>query len=98
MTPTPSAAPISNLFIKFTSDYASHHRRGLGRIGAEDVCFTVPSVAPNGGQVMSFDTVASERAIVAYFGLFPSLAPYIYVHANVVAQLNSGITAAEAAK
>lgn len=65
---------------------------------AEDVCFTVPSVAPNGGQVMSFDTVANERAIVAYFGLFPSLAPYVYVHANVVAQLNSGITAAEAAK
>jgi hypothetical protein len=47
---------------------------------------------------MSFDTVQNEKAIVAYFALFPAFAPYVYVHANLVAQLNSGITAAEAAK
>ena len=47
---------------------------------------------------MSFDTGQNEKAIVAYFALFSAFAPCVYVHANVVAQLNSGITAAEAAQ
>jgi hypothetical protein len=47
---------------------------------------------------MTFDTEANERAIVAYFQQFPALAPYVFVHANVVAQLNSSLTAAEAKK
>lgn len=47
---------------------------------------------------MTFDTEANERAIVAYFQGFPALAPYVYVHANTVTQLNFGVTAAEAKK
>jgi hypothetical protein len=70
----------------------------IPRTWAEDVCFTIPSIAPHGGQLMSFDTVPNERAVVAYFGQYPALAPYVYAHANVVAQLNSNLTAAEAAK
>jgi hypothetical protein len=70
----------------------------IPRTWAEDVCFTIPSIAPHGGQVMSFGTIKNENAIVAYFALFPALAPYVYAHANVVVQLNSALTAAEAAK
>ena len=70
----------------------------IPRTWAEDVCFTIPSVAPNGGQVMSFDTIQNEKSVAAYFALFPAFAPYVYVHANVIAQLNSGITAAEAGR
>ncbi len=62
------------------------------------MCFTIATIAPHGGQVMTFDTDANERAIVAYFQQFPALAPYVYVHANAVAQLNSSLTAAEAKK
>jgi hypothetical protein len=70
----------------------------IPRTWADDVCFTIPSIAPHGGQVMSFDTVSNERAIIAYFGRFPDLAPYVFAHANLVAQLNSSLTAAEAAR
>jgi hypothetical protein len=70
----------------------------IPRTWTDDVCFTIASIAPHGGQVMTFDTETNERAIVSYFQLFPSLAPYVYVHANVVAQLNSSLTAADAKK
>ncbi|HEY8693915.1 MAG TPA: hypothetical protein VIR57_14365, partial [Chloroflexota bacterium] len=55
----------------------------IPRTWAENVCFTIPSVSPHGGQLFSFDSVQNERAIVAYFALFPALAPYVYAHANV---------------
>ncbi len=64
----------------------------------EDVCFTIPSIAPAGGQLFTFSTPTNQAAIVAYFGQYITLAPYVYSHANAVAQLNSNLPAAEAAK
>jgi hypothetical protein len=62
----------------------------------EVICFTIPSIAPHGGQVMSFRTERYEAAMTAYFAQFPTLAPYVFVHANVLAQLNSNLPTAEA--
>ncbi len=64
----------------------------------EVICFTIPSIAPHGGQLMSFSTENNEKAMSAYFAQFPALAPYVYVHANVLAQMNSNLPAADAAK
>jgi hypothetical protein len=64
----------------------------------EDVCFTIPSIAPAGGQLFSFSTPTNQAAIVAYFGQYLALAPYVYAHANAVAQLNSNLPAAQAAQ
>jgi hypothetical protein len=64
----------------------------------DDLCFTIASIAPAGGQVMTFSTPSNQRSIVAYFDQYPALAPYVYSHANAVAQLNSNLKAADAAK
>jgi len=60
--------------------------------------FTIPSVAPKGGQALFFDSAADVAGMVAYFARFPDLAPYVYAKGNVVLQLNSGVAKVEAEK
>ncbi len=60
--------------------------------------FTIPSVAPRGGQALFFDSAADVAGMVAYFTRFPDLAPYVYAKGNVVLQLNSGVAKVEAEK
>lgn len=61
----------------------------------EHVTFTIPEVAPMGGQVFSCDKKEYCDAIYAYFDALKGFAgPYIYQSKNglIVAQLNSGLT------
>lgn len=63
--------------------------------------FSIPSVAPSGGQVFICDTKQNCDAIFAYFDALKALAgPYLYrsPSGTVVAQLNSGLTPDEAVK
>lgn len=67
----------------------------------EHYAFSIPSVAPKGGQVFLCDTKKNCDAIYAYFDALKALAgPYLYQSPSgtVVAQLNSGLTPDEAAK
>lgn len=63
--------------------------------------FEIASVAPKGGQFFICDTKKNCDAIFAYYDALKALAgPYTYQSPSgtVVAQLNSGLTPAEAAK
>ena len=60
--------------------------------------FTIPSIAPKGGQVMTFATPSDLAAMQAWFARFPDLAPYVYVNGNALVQLNSTLPQAEAEK
>lgn len=63
--------------------------------------FEIASVAPKGGQYFICDSKRNCDAIFAYFDALKALAgPYLYQSPSglVVAQLNSGLTPAEAAK
>jgi hypothetical protein len=67
----------------------------------ENLVFSIPEVAPKGGQIFVCDTKKNCDAIYAYFDALKALAgPYIYQSPSgtVVAQLNSGLTPDTAAK
>jgi hypothetical protein len=58
--------------------------------------FTIPSVAPKGGQVQVFSTASDLAAMQAWYARFPDLAPYVYVKGNALVQLNNTLPKAEA--
>lgn len=63
--------------------------------------FSVPSVAPSGGQVFVCETAKDCDALLQYFDRLKALAgPYVYKSKDglVVMQLNSGLSADEAKK
>lgn len=63
--------------------------------------FTIPEVAPDGGQLFVCDTKRNCDALVAYFDAWLAVAgPYLYQSPGglVVVQLNSGLTPDQAAK
>lgn len=73
----------------------------LPRSFQENIEFTIPEVAPNGGQLFTCDTKRNCDAIFAYFDALKGLAgPYLYQSPSgtVVVQLNSGLTPETAAK
>ena len=67
----------------------------------ENLVFSIPEVAPKGGQIFVCDTKKNCDALYAYFDALKALAgPYLYQspRGTVVAQLNSGLTPDTAAK
>lgn len=67
----------------------------------EHISFSVPEVAPKGGQIFICEKKANCDAIYAYFNALKAFAgPYIYQSKNglIVAQLNSGLTPQTAEK
>ena len=60
--------------------------------------FSIPSIAPKGGQLLLFATASDLAAMQTWYARFPDLAPYVYVHGNAMLQLNSSLSAAEAAR
>lgn len=67
----------------------------------ERLTFSIPEVAPDGGQVFVCDTKQNCDAIYAYYEALAGLAgPYLYRSGDgrVVAQLNSGLTPETAAR
>jgi hypothetical protein len=67
----------------------------------ENLVFSIPEVAPKGGQIFVCDTKKNCDALYAYFDALKALAgPYLYQSPSgtVVAQLNSGLTPDTAAK
>ncbi len=64
----------------------------------ESKSFVIPSVAPNGGQILIFADEQGLNSKKAWFDNYPDLAPYVYVKGNAMIQLNSGLPATEAAK
>jgi len=67
----------------------------------ENLEFSIPEVAPKGGQIFVCDTKKNCDALYAYFDALKALAgPYLYQSPSgtVVAQLNRGLTPDTAAK
>jgi len=67
----------------------------------ERLVFTLPEVAPRGGQILVCDTKQNCAALYAYFDMLKGLAgPYLYQLPSglVVVQLNSGLAPATGAK
>lgn len=67
----------------------------------EQLEFSIPEVAPKGGQVFTCDTKKNCDALYEYFDALKGIGgPYYYQSPNgkVVAQLNSGLSAETAAK
>lgn len=67
----------------------------------ENLRFSIPEVAPDGGQVFVCDTKRNCDALYAYFDALIALAgPHLYQSPSgtVVAQLNSGLTPETASK
>jgi hypothetical protein len=67
----------------------------------EYLTFSIPEVAPKGGQVFVCDTKQNCDALYAYFDALKALAgPYLYQSPSgtVVIQLNSGLTPETGAK
>jgi hypothetical protein len=60
--------------------------------------FTIPIVAPKGGQVLIFASATDLAAMQAWFARFPDLAPYVYTKGNALIQLNNTLPKAEAMK
>lgn len=58
--------------------------------------FTIPSIAPKGGQLLLFDSAADVAGMQAWYARFPDLAPYVFVKGNALIQLNSTLPKAEA--
>jgi hypothetical protein len=78
-----------------------HPERPLPNSYTERLAFSIPEVAPEGGQVFVCDTKKNCDAIYAYFDALKALAgPYLYQSPNgkVVAQLNSGLLPETGAK
>jgi len=68
---------------------------------SERLAFSIPEIAPKGGQVFICDTKKNCDALYAYFDLLKGLAgPYLYQSPNgkVVVQLNSGLSPQTAAR
>ena len=71
------------------------------KVFIEDVQFSVPSLGDRGGHVLSCASKSDCDQLVDYYSKLKALAgPYLYQSKDglVVAQLNSGLTPAEAAK
>ena len=67
----------------------------------ENLTFSIPEVAPQGGQVFVCDTKKNCDALYAYFDALKALAgPYLYQSPSgiVVVQLNSGLKPETGAK
>jgi hypothetical protein len=67
----------------------------------ERLAFSIPEVAPKGGQVFTCETKKNCDALYAYFDILKGLAgPYLYQSLNgkVVVQLNSGLSPETASK
>lgn len=62
----------------------------------ESKSLTIPSVAPEGGQILIFEDREGLESKKAWFERFPDLTPYVYVKRNAMVQLNSGVPAEEA--
>jgi len=108
-TPAPTATPT---FRKYTVDEVVTALTPLGitdvqyvprdpaalspNVATDRRDFTIPSVAPKGGQVLFFDTLADRAAMEQWYAMFPAFAPYVYTNGNVLVQLNSGLAKAEA--
>lgn len=60
--------------------------------------FTIPSIAPKGGQVQVFASASDLAAMQTWYARFPDLAPYVYVKGNALVQLNNTLPKAEAEK
>jgi len=60
--------------------------------------FSIPSIAPKGGQVQIFATASDLAAMQTWYARFPDLAPYVYVKGNALVQLNNTLPKAEAEK
>lgn len=111
-TPEPTPAVITvqevvDLFseagFELTDIHTPEHEPGspLPRSYDEWLRFTLPEVAPNGGQVFVCRSKPNCDALYAYFDMLKGLAgPYTYQSAGgtVVIQMNSGLTPDTAAK
>lgn len=67
----------------------------------ERFLFSVPEVAPRGGQILVCDTKRNCDALVAYLGAWLAVVgPYVYQSPSglVVVQINSGLTPDHAAR
>lgn len=58
--------------------------------------FVIPSIAPKGGQFFTFAAPGDLEALKVWYARFPDLAPYVYVHGNVLLQINNTLPKAEA--
>jgi hypothetical protein len=67
-------------------------------VATERQAFTIASVAPKGGVIQTFAEQKDRDAMAAYYARFPDLAPYVYARHNILVQLNSGVSKAEAEK
>lgn len=115
-TPTPvptetptviSAQSVVDMFIEagfnLTDIHTPEHEAGspLPHSYDEWLRFTLPEVAPKGGQVFVCRSKTNCDALYAYFDMLKGMAgPYLYQSPSglVVAQLNSGLTPDTAAK
>lgn len=110
--PTPTPAPITaqsvvDMFVEagfeLSDIHTPEHEAGspLPHSYDEWLRFTLPEVAPKGGQVFTCRSKRNCDALYAYFDALKGLAgPYTYQSAGgtVVAQMNSGLTPDTAAK
>jgi len=108
-TPAPTATPT---FRKYTVDEVVKALSPLGisdvhftqrgpevlspNVATDQRDFTIPTIAPKGGQVLFFDTPADRAAMEQWYAMFPAFAPYVYTNGNVLVQLNSALPKAEA--
>jgi hypothetical protein len=60
--------------------------------------FTIPAIAPKGGQVQVFKERKDLDTLVNWYAQFPALAPYVYTRGNVLVQLNAALPKPEAEK
>jgi hypothetical protein len=65
-------------------------------VAAETKTFAIASIAPRGGQVLSFNEPHDLQEMQAWFARFPDLAPYVYIRDNVMVQLHTSLPQAEA--
>ncbi len=65
-------------------------------VAEETKIFAIASIAPRGGQVLSFNEPHDLQEMQAWFARFPDLAPYVYIKGNVILQLHSSLPQAEA--
>jgi hypothetical protein len=54
--------------------------------------FTIPEVAPSGGKIMIFPTVAAAQQKAAWFHQVQT--PYVFLHKNVILWLDPGVVSA----
>ncbi len=67
-------------------------------VAVETKEFSIPAVAPKGGQVLVFKEQKDLETMQKWFAQFPALAPYVYTKGNTITQLDSGLPKLEAEK